>query len=57
MKTECIIDCIDEKRKLFVRNVWNAKRLIELEFDGQKFVVHEAELRKAISNATDNEVR
>ena len=48
---------VGNKLKLHVKNVWNARRLVELEFDGARIVVHEAELIKAIANATNNEVK
>lgn len=50
---------IGDNKTLKVRNVWNANRMVELQVgeSGEKVVVHESELIKAISNATNNEVR
>lgn len=66
MKAQTEIDCfeidgskttIGEKRKLIVRNVWNSNCLVELEFGDHKIQILDAELQKAIQNATSNEVR
>jgi hypothetical protein len=61
MKVETILDTYDSgDAKVVIRNVWNAKNLVEIEIveGGLKIVrVHARELEKAIRNATDNEVR
>lgn len=48
---------VGDNKTLKVRNVWNRNRLVELQVgeNGEKIVVHETDLRKAISNATGNE--
>jgi len=66
MKTDNEIDCytingkdtkVGDQRKLHVRNVWNASKLVELSFEGNSIIVHESELIKAIYNSTNNEVK
>ena len=47
---------VGDERFLYVRNVWNCNRLIELQFNDETVVtVKSDELIKAISNATNNE--
>lgn len=47
---------VGENIALYVRNVWNSDRLVELQINGETVIqVHEADLVKAIKNATNNE--
>jgi len=48
---------VGDNKILNVRNVWNRNQLVEIQIgeNGEKVVVHEVDLIKAISNATGNE--
>lgn len=48
---------VSDNKSLQVRNVWNRNRLVELQVgeNGEKVIVHEDDLMKAIKNATGNE--
>ena len=47
---------VGDERFLYVRNLWNCNRLIELQFNDETIITVRAnELIKAISNATNNE--
>lgn len=49
---------IGDEKFLNVRNVWNKDRFVEIQIsNGEKVIVHEGDLLKAISNATRNERR
>lgn len=46
---------IGDSRVLEVESVWNANKLVRLKFENVNVEVSEAQLLKAISNATGNE--
>lgn len=48
---------VGDEKLLSVRNVWNKNRCVELQIgeNGERIVVHETDLIKAIANATGNE--
>lgn len=42
---------VGDNKNLLVENVWNAKKLISLEFEGNKISVLAEDLRRAIDNS------
>lgn len=52
---EAITPPFNKEPDLFVRNVWNKPKLVEIQIgDGTKVAVRADELLKAIQNATNN---
>jgi len=48
---------VGDNKTVSIKNVWNKNKFVELQIGekGERVVVHEADLIKAIANATGNE--